>query len=207
VRLAWLKPGLYEMQTLALLDAIADRTANGGTPLVEIMIPLTVSGEELAGIRRRIQATIDNHPSEIVIKIGTMIETPRAALTANQIAQHADFFSFGTNDLTQLTFGFSRDDVESSIMGLYLEQELLQHNPFQQVDAEAVTELVKLGIERGRRTKPDLPIGVCGEHGGDPVSIGVLARTGIDYVSCSPPRIPVARLAAAQTAITQSIKN
>ena len=207
VRLAWLKPGLYEMQTLALLDAIADRTANGGTPLVEIMIPLTVSGEELAGIRQRIQATIDNHPSEIVIKIGTMIETPRAALTANQIAEHADFFSFGTNDLTQLTFGFSRDDVESSIMGLYLEQELLQHNPFQQVDTEAVTELVKLGIERGRRTKPDLPIGVCGEHGGDPVSIGVLAGTGIDYVSCSPPRIPVARLAAAQAAITQSIKN
>ena len=207
VRLAWLKPGLYEMQTLALLDAIADRTTNGGTPQVEIMIPLTVSDKELAGIRERVQATIDEHPSKTVIKIGTMIETPRAALVASQLAEHADFFSFGTNDLTQLTFGFSRDDVESSILGLYLEQELLQHNPFQQVDAEAVTELVQLGIERGRSTKPELSIGVCGEHGGDPVSIGVLAATGIDYVSCSPPRIPIARLAAAQAAITQSIKN
>ena len=158
-------------------------------------------------MRERIQTTIDEHPSGTPIKIGTMIETPRAALVANQLAEHADFFSFGTNDLTQLTFGFSRDDVESSIMGLYLEQELLEHNPFQQVDAEAVTELVQLGIERGRSTKPELSIGVCGEHGGDPVSIGVLAATGIDYVSCSPPRIPIARLAAAQAAITQSIKN
>ena len=206
VRLTWLKPGLYEMQTLALLGAIADRTANGGTPLVEIMIPLTVSGEELAGIRRRI-----NHDRQPPFRNSHQDRdddrNPKSSLTANQIAEHADFFSFGTNDLTQLTFGFSRDDVESSIMGLYLEQELLQHNPFQQVDTEAVTELVKLGIERGRRTKPDLSIGVCGEHGGDPVSIGVLAATGIDYVSCSPPRIPIARLAAAQAAITQSIKN
>ena len=204
VRLAWLKPGLYEMQTLALLDAIADRTANGGTPLVEIMIPLTVSGEELAGIRQRIQATIDNHPSETVIKIGTMIETPRESSQLNSRTRR--FFS--SAQMTQRNSHlFSLNDVESSIMGLYLEQELLQHNPFQQVDTEAVTELVKLGIERGRRTKPDLSIGVCGEHGGDPVSIGVLAATGIDYVSCSPPRIPIARLAAAQAAITQSIKN
>ena len=207
VRLAWLKPGLYEMQTLALLDAIADRTASGGTPLVEIMIPLTVSGEELAGIRERIQSTIEEHSPGASIKIGTMIETPRAALVADQLAQHADFFSFGTNDLTQLTFGFSRDDIESSIMGLYLEQGLLHNNPFQQVDSEAVTELVQLGVERGRNTKPDLPIGVCGEHGGDPTSIELLAATGIDYVSCSPPRIPIARLAAAQAAIHRTTEN
>ena len=136
-----------------------------------------------------------------------MIETPRAALVADQLAQHADFFSFGTNDLTQLTFGFSRDDIESSIMGLYLEQGLLRNNPFQQVDSEAVTELVQLGVERGRNSKPDLPIGVCGEHGGDPASIELLAATGIDYVSCSPPRIPIARLAAAQAAIHRTTEN
>jgi pyruvate,orthophosphate dikinase len=131
-----------------------------------------------------------------------MIETPRAALVANELAEHSDFFSFGTNDLTQLVFGFSRDDIESRIMGLYLDEELLDANPFQNIDSEAVIELVRIGIERGRNTKPDLTVGVCGEHGGDPTSINLLAAIGVDYVSCSPPRIPIARLAAAHAAIT-----
>ena len=202
VRLAWLKPGLYEMQTRALLDAIANRIAAGDEPSVEIMIPLTVSGKELSGIRQQIEAVIQDHEATTSIKIGTMIETPRAALVANELAEHSDFFSFGTNDLTQLTFGFSRDDIESRIMGLYLDQELLDANPFQNIDSEAVIELVRIGIERGRNTKADLAVGVCGEHGGDPTSIKLLAAIGVDYVSCSPPRIPIARLAAAHAAIT-----
>ena len=131
-----------------------------------------------------------------------MIETPRAALVASELAEHADFFSFGTNDLTQLTFGFSRDDVESRIMGLYLDEDLLEANPFQRLDSRAVIELVRLGVERGRTTKADLSVGVCGEHGGDPTSIKLLAAAGVDYVSCSPPRVPIARLAAAHAAIT-----
>ena len=201
VRLAWVKPGLYEMQVEALLDAVADRIAAGGNPIVEIMIPLTVSGNELAGARKWIEAVLQHHPEVASVKIGTMVETPRAALVADELAHHADFFSFGTNDLTQLTFGFSRDDIENRIMNLYLEKELLEANPFQHVDAHAVIELVRLGVERGRSTKPDLPIGVCGEHGGDPASIELLAAAGVDYVSCSPPRVPIARLAAAHIAI------
>ena len=202
VRLAWLKPGLYEMQTKALLDAISQRVADGGQPVVEIMIPLTVSGKELLGIRQQIEAVAQDHESTASINIGTMIETPRAALVANELAEHADFFSFGTNDLTQLTFGFSRDDVESRIMGLYLDEDLLEANPFQRLDSRAVIELVRLGVERGRTTKADLSVGVCGEHGGDPASIKLLAAAGVDYVSCSPPRVPIARLAAAHAAIT-----
>jgi len=201
VRLAWLKPGLYEMQVEALLDAVSDRLSAGGNPIVEIMIPLVVSANELAGVREWIETTLQRHPQETSIQIGTMVETPRAALVADELAQHSDFFSFGTNDLTQLVFGFSRDDIESRIMNLYLEEELLDANPFQHVDSDAVIELIRTGIERGRSTKADLSVGVCGEHGGDPESIELLAKVGVDYVSCSPPRIPVARLAAAHTAI------
>lgn len=201
VRLAWLKPGLYEMQVEALLDAVSDRLSAGGNPIVEIMIPLVVSANELAGVREWIETTLQRHPQETSIQIGTMVETPRAALVADELAQHSDFFSFGTNDLTQLVFGFSRDDIESRIMHLYLEEELLDANPFQHVDSDAVIELIRTGIERGRSTKADLSVGVCGEHGGDPESIELLAKVGVDYVSCSPPRIPVARLAAAHTAI------
>ena len=204
VRLAWLKPGLYEMQTQALLDAIKNRISAGGEPSVEIMIPLTVSGQELAGIRQQIETVVEGHEALTSIKVGTMIETPRAALVADELAKHSDFFSFGTNDLTQLVFGFSRDDVESRIMGLYLEHELLDANPFERLDPTAVVELIRIGIERGRNTKPDLAVGVCGEHGGDPTSINLLAALGVDYVSCSPPRIPIARLAAAHATITAS---
>ena len=134
----------------------------------------------------------------LAVTIGTMIETPRAALCADEIAEVADFFSFGTNDLTQMAFGFSRDDVESRMMPAYLEQGLLRRNPFETIDADGVGELVALAVERGRAAKPKLKLGVCGEHGGDPESIELFHRVGLDYVSCSPYRVPIARLAAAQ---------
>jgi pyruvate,orthophosphate dikinase len=133
--------------------------------------------------------------------IGTMIETPRAALRADEIAEESDFFSFGTNDLTQMTFGFSRDDVESRMMPAYLEKGLLKRNPFETIDQTGVGELVRIGAERGRAVKPDLKLGVCGEHGGDPDSIALFYDAGLDYVSCSPFRVPIARLAAAQAVI------
>jgi pyruvate,orthophosphate dikinase len=131
-----------------------------------------------------------------------MIETPRAAIRADEIAEEADFFSFGTNDLTQMTFGFSRDDVESRMMPAYLEQGLLKRNPFETIDVGGVGELVKMGAQRGRSVKPDLKLGVCGEHGGDPESIDLFYKAGLDYVSCSPFRIPIARLAAAQAVLS-----
>jgi pyruvate, orthophosphate dikinase len=135
------------------------------------------------------------------VTIGTMIETPRAALRAGEIAEVADFFSFGTNDLTQMTFGFSRDDVEGRMMSAYLEQGLLKRNPFETIDKDGVGELVQIATDRGRATRPDLKVGVCGEHGGDPESIALFEKVGLDYVSCSPFRVPIARLAAAQAVL------
>ncbi|HEY5304316.1 MAG TPA: pyruvate, phosphate dikinase [Acidimicrobiales bacterium] len=205
VRLGVLKPGLYAMQVRALLEAAQLRLAAGGDPRVEIMIPLTISAPELALARSWVieasEYVARHYPVPLHFSVGTMIETPRAALLAHQIAAHADFFSFGTNDLTQMTFGFSRDDVEGKLMAPYLEQGLLEHNPFDVLDAEGVGELVSLGVRRGRSTNPHLKIGICGEHGGDPTSIATLYRCGVDYVSCSPYRIPVARLAAAQAVL------
>jgi pyruvate,orthophosphate dikinase len=188
-----------------LMEAVAERVAAGGDPRVEIMIPLTVTAAELAGARGWVTDVLDSESVDgAEVTVGTMIETPRAALRADEIAAHADFFSFGTNDLTQLTFGFSRDDVEGRIMALYLDQGLLEGNPFESVDAGGVAELVRLAVERGRATRPDLKLGVCGEHGGDPRSIGLFLEAGVDYVSCSPYRVPVARLAAAQAVIRMS---
>ena len=202
VRLGYLKPGLYAMQVTALLEAVAERVALGGEPIVEVMIPLTVTAAELAGARRWVTDVLETQGAAgAEVTIGTMIETPRAALRADEIAEHADFFSFGTNDLTQLTFGFSRDDVEARIMGLYLDKGLLEGNPFDSIDVAGVGELVRFGAERGRATKPELKLGVCGEHGGDLASIKVFYDVGIDYVSCSPYRVPIARLAAAQGVI------
>jgi pyruvate,orthophosphate dikinase len=213
VRLGVLKPGLYAMQVRALMEAAYERAEAGGNPIVEIMIPLTVSREEMALARSWVvQALQDAAPSEdkggdsktagrIEVAIGTMIETPRAALLADQIAEVADFFSFGTNDLTQMTFGFSRDDVEGRMMSAYLSQGLLSANPFENVDVAGVGELVRIAVERGRAARPGLKIGVCGEHGGDPFSIDFFARAGLDYVSCSPFRVPVARLAAAHAVL------
>jgi pyruvate,orthophosphate dikinase len=205
VRLGVIKPGLYGMQVRALLDAAAVLRKQGKNPIVEIMIPLTVTREELALARSWVEEEIAeefkgmrNKPE---ITIGTMIETPRAALRADEIAEVSDFFSFGTNDLTQMAFGFSRDDVESRMMPAYLEQGLLERNPFETIDQTGVGELVKIGAERGRATKPKLKLGVCGEHGGDPESIALFYEAGLDYVSCSPFRVPIARLAAAQAII------
>jgi pyruvate, orthophosphate dikinase len=214
VRLGVIKPGLYAMQVRALMEAALDRVDSGGHPIVEIMIPLTVSREELALARSWVEtavaATLEagsaakakkGAKGTLEVLIGTMIETPRAALRAGEIAEEADFFSFGTNDLTQMTFGFSRDDVEGRMMSAYLEQGLLKRNPFEVVDPDGVGELVRLGTERGRATRPSLKVGVCGEHGGDPESIATFAAAGLDYVSCSPFRVPIARLAAAQAVL------
>jgi pyruvate, orthophosphate dikinase len=219
VRLGVIKPGLYAMQVRALMEAARQRVADGGHPIVEIMIPLTVTREELALARGWVEDAVAEvnkerapRPSkgsksaagrmgELEVTIGTMIETPRAALRAGEIAEVADFFSFGTNDLTQMTFGFSRDDVEGRMMDAYLEHGLLKRNPFEVVDFDGVGELVRLGTERGRATRPDLKVGVCGEHGGEPASISLFYDAGLDYVSCSPFRVPVARLAAAQAVL------
>ena len=210
VRLAVIKPGLYSMQVRALMEAAIDRVEAGGHPIVEIMIPLTVSREELALARTWVEAAVAEttrkeskkaNKGSLEVLIGTMIETPRAALRAGEIAEYADFFSFGTNDLTQMTFGFSRDDVEGRMMSAYLEEGLLKRNPFEVVDPDGVGELVRIGADRGRATKPALKLGVCGEHGGDPESIATFAAAGLDYVSCSPFRVPIARLASAQAVI------
>ena len=201
VRLAHLRPGLYRMQAKALFSAVMARCAAGGDPLVEVMIPLTVSGPELAlAIEWVREAAADVGMGEAP-PVGTMIETPRAALLAGDLAGHADFFSVGSNDLTQLTFGFSRDDVEGRFMDLYLDRGLLDHNPFEHLDDAAVGELVDLAVQRGRGAKPGLKVGVCGEHAGDPRSIPRLLAAGVDYLSCSPARLPTARLAAAHAVL------
>jgi pyruvate,orthophosphate dikinase len=208
VRLGVIKPGLYAMQVRALMEAALDRVRTGGKPVVEVMIPLTISREELALARSWVTEAIaaaeegaTGEAEHVEVLIGTMIETPRAALVAGEIAEVADFFSFGTNDLTQMTFGFSRDDVEGRMMSAYLEKGLLPSNPFENIDPVAVGELVRIAVERGRATRPGLECGVCGEHGGDPASIDVFFKAGLDYVSCSPYRVPIARLAAAQSVL------
>ena len=212
VRLGVVKPGLYAMQVRALMEAAAERVKKGGKPVVEVMIPLTVTREELHVARgwceEAIRAAVAGDKAalrKIKVTIGTMIETPRAALRADDIAEEADFFSFGTNDLTQMTFGFSRDDVESRMMPAYLEQGLLKRNPFETIDPNGVGELVRLGAQRGRSVKPGLKLGVCGEHGGDPESIDLFYKAGLDYVSCSPFRVPIARLAAAQAVVGSGV--
>ncbi|MBU3690032.1 MAG: pyruvate, phosphate dikinase [Acidimicrobiales bacterium mtb01] len=205
VRLGVVKPGLYAMQVRALLEAAAERAAKGGKPIVEVMIPLTVTREELALARswvvEGIAEATKKQAKKPKVSIGTMIETPRAALRADELSEEADFFSFGTNDLTQMTFGFSRDDVESRMMPAYLEAGLLKRNPFETIDQNGVGELVRIASERGRKAKPGIKLGVCGEHGGDPESIDLFYRVGLDYVSCSPFRVPIARLSAAQAVI------
>jgi pyruvate, orthophosphate dikinase len=204
-RLGIMKPGLYRMQVRALMQAAVTRRRAGGNPIVEIMIPLIVSEPELALLEQWTREEADKVLREANIEIdylvGTMIETPRAALVADAIAGVAEFFSFGTNDLTQMTFGFSRDDIEGRFMSLYLEHKLLAANPFETLDIEGVGQLVRMGCERGRATRPDLKLGICGEHGGDPASVAFCHEVGLDYVSCSPYRVPIARLAAAHAAV------
>jgi pyruvate,orthophosphate dikinase len=204
-RLGIIKPSLYRMQTKALMQAAVARKQAGGDPIVEIMIPLIVTKPELALIENWVREEADGvvHEAGVAVDylVGTMIETPRAALVAGAIAEVAEFFSFGTNDLTQMAFGFSRDDIEGRFMSEYLEYTLLPANPFETIDVDGVGQLVRMGVERGRATRKDLKLGICGEHGGDPASVAFCHAVGLDYVSCSPYRVPIARLAAAHAAL------
>lgn len=205
VRLGILKPALFRMQTRALAEAALQRRSAGGNPIVEIMVPLIINRAELDLVRGwiedELEAVIGEEQDGLDISIGTMIETPRAAVCADSIAPGADFFSFGTNDLTQMTLGFSRDDVEARIMGEYLDRGLLGANPFQTIDRQGVGALVSRAAADARTAVPGLKLGVCGEHGGDPESIQLFCEAGLDYVSCSPYRVPIARLAAAQAIV------
>ncbi|WP_062436666.1 pyruvate, phosphate dikinase [Herbidospora daliensis] len=199
VRLGLLVPGLFAMQVRAIAEAAAERTAAGGRPRPEIMVPLVGDVRELAAVKAEaVQVMEGIFPG---IPIGTMIEVPRAALTAGRIASEAEFFSFGTNDLTQMTWGFSRDDVEGSIFPAYLRMGILEESPFETLDQPGIGRLITIAVDEGRRARPDLRIGVCGEHGGDPASIRFFHEAGLDYVSCSPFRVPVACLEAARAAL------
>jgi len=203
-RLGIMHPEIYGMQVRALVTATCRLRKDGRDPRPEIMIPLVSVLAELETLRGESEAIVAEVQAAegcvFDIPIGTMIELPRAAVTADEIATKADFFSFGTNDLTQTTFGFSRDDIESKFLPKYLERKILAINPFETVDA-GVAELVRIACEKGRATNPKLKLGVCGEHGGDPESVRAFFSIGLDYVSCSPYRVPLARLAAAQAAL------
>ncbi|MBB0243270.1 pyruvate, phosphate dikinase [Streptomyces alkaliphilus] len=205
VRLGLVIPGLFSMQVRAIAEAAADRRLAGGDPWVEIMIPLVGTVQELEIVREdaeRIVADIERERGvELGLSLGTMIELPRAALTAGQIAECADFFSFGTNDLTQTVWGFSRDDVEASFFGAYLEKGIFGISPFETIDVDGVGALVRTAVRAGRAARPDLKLGVCGEHGGDPESVHFFHEVGLDYVSCSPFRVPVARLEAGRAVV------
>lgn len=205
VRLGIVIPGLFTMQARAILEAAAERIRNGGRAEPEIMIPLVASVRELDLVKARIDQVAVDVETELGVtiphKIGTMIELPRAAMTAGEIAGSAQFFSFGTNDLTQMTWGFSRDDVEASFFSTYLEQGVFPVSPFESLDVDGVGALVRKAATDGRAANPDLHLGVCGEHGGDPRSIHFFNEVGLDYVSCSPFRVPVARLEAGRAAL------
>jgi pyruvate, orthophosphate dikinase len=197
-------PEIYEMQVRAIVRAaraVEERT--GDAPLVEIMHPLVGFREELARLRELTERVAAEEPS-VEYLCGTMIELPRAALRADEIAEQADFFSFGTNDLTQTALGFSRDDAEGKFLTYYLEHGILERNPFEVIDEEGVGDLMRIAVERGREAKPEIKLGICGEHGGEPRSVAFCHRLGLDYVSCSPYRVPVARLAAAQAALAET---
>ena len=203
-RLGITYPEITKMQTKAILGAALQLKAEGYNPKPEIMVPLVGTEKELEAqqevIREAAKELFNEKGDSIEYKLGTMIEIPRAALTADKIAKHADYFSFGTNDLTQMTFGYSRDDV-ARFLPTYLDQKILEVDPFQVLDQTGVGQLVKMGVERGRSTNKNLKCGICGEHGGEPSSVKFCHRTGLDYVSCSPFRVPIARLAAAQAAV------
>jgi pyruvate,orthophosphate dikinase len=209
-RLGIASPEIYETQVRAILRAaLAVREESGEAPLVEIMVPLVAYPAELRLVRGLIDGVARDvfaaaGVESIDYRVGTMIELPRACLVAGEIAAGAEFFSFGTNDLTQTALGFSRDDAERGFLSRYLDRRLVDTSPFQSIDEPGVGELVRIAVERGRAAKPELTLGICGEHGGDPRSIGFFAGVGLDYVSCSPYRVPVARIAAAQAAIREN---
>ena len=200
-RLGTAYPEITEMQARAIIEAAVDVAKRGIKVIPEIMIPLVGQAKELE-LQKEIcdrvaKEVIEEAGIELEYMVGTMIELPRAALTADEIAEHAEFFSFGTNDLTQTTFGMSRDDAEGKFLQAYVEGGILEGNPFMSVDEKGVGALIKMATDKGRETNPELEVGICGEHGGDPKSIDFCHRAGLDYVSCSPFRVPTARLAAA----------
>jgi len=198
-------PEVYEMQVRAIARAAkAVQEKTGDAPLVEIMHPLVGFAEELRRLRALTEQVMEDEAPEIEYTCGTMIELPRAALRADEIAEHADFFSFGTNDLTQTTLGMSRDDAEGKFLTFYLEDGVIEHNPFETLDQAGVGELMRIAVERGRRTKEGIKLGICGEHGGDPKSVEFCHGLGLDYVSCSPYRVPLARLSAAQAVLKEA---
>ncbi|MCD6157078.1 MAG: pyruvate, phosphate dikinase [Euryarchaeota archaeon] len=209
-RLGIVFPEIYEAQIRAMFMAVAELLKEGYNPKLEIMIPGTIDKRELMAIKETAEKVREEIEKEHGVKIGymygTMIEMPRAALLADQIAEVAEFFSFGTNDLTQTTLGISRDDAQKSFLGVYVKKKILPVDPFKTIDKEGLGRLIKQAIELGRKTRPDLEIGVCGEHGGDPESIEFFTSVGVDYVSASPYRVPIARLAAAQAAIKLGLK-
>jgi len=192
------------MQARAIIEAACDLKKEGMDPKPEIMVPLIGTVKELKMqeeiIRRVAEQVIEEKGVKVEYLVGTMIEIPRAALTADEVAEVAEFFSFGTNDLTQMTFGYSRDDA-GKFLPIYIEKGLLKQDPFQALDQTGVGQLVEMGCQKGRSTNPKLKLGICGEHGGEPTSVEFCHRTGLDYVSCSPFRVPIARLAAAQANI------
>jgi pyruvate,orthophosphate dikinase len=205
VRLGIHFPSLTRMQVRAIFEAACDCAKDGVDVHPKIMIPLTSHINELkvqqSALEEEAKAVMAEKGIEVDYQFGTMIEIPRAALTAGQIAEMAEFFSFGTNDLTQMTFGISRDDAEKGFLIEYIEKKILPENPFASLDEAGVGRLMKMAVDEGRATRPDLQIGLCGEHGGDPSSIMLCFRLGLDYVSCSPFRVPIARLAAAHATL------
>jgi pyruvate,orthophosphate dikinase len=200
VRLGLVIPGLIALQVRAIAEAAAELRKQGLDPQPEVMVPLVGAVQELELVREEAERIL----AEVGVQapVGTMIEVPRAALTAGQVAEAADFFSFGTNDLTQMGWGFSRDDVEAAFFSRYLDLGIFGVSPFESLDTEGVGRLVRIACEEGRGTNPHLHLGVCGEHGGDPDSIHFFHEVGLDYVSCSPFRVPVARLEAGRAAIS-----
>lgn len=206
IRLGLMFPGIVEMQCRAIIGAACELKKDGIDARPEIMVPLVSHVNELERTRLQLERVAEDEQKRqgvsVHFKIGTMIELPRAALTAAAIAKHAEFFSFGTNDLTQTTYGFSRDDAEGKFLLRYVQEKILPENPFQVLDRDGVGQLVRIAVEQGRGTRPDIELGICGEHGGDPSSIEFCHEAGLDYVSCSPFRVPVARLAAAQAALS-----
>jgi len=204
-RIAIAYPEIAEMQARAIFEAAVEVAKRTGKPVVpEVMVPLIATKAELDLVKSRIdamaQAVAEEKGAKVEYQVGTMIELPRACLMAGEIAQSAEFFSFGTNDLTQTTFGISRDDA-ASFLGIYTARGILPADPFVSIDQEGVGELVRIGVERGRKVRSKLKVGICGEHGGDPASVAFCHAARLDYVSCSPFRVPIARLAAAQAAL------
>ncbi len=205
-RLGLIRPEIYEMQATAIVRAAqAVEARTGRAPHPEVMIPLVAYEKELERMRALVERVVEREGgADVGLSVGTMIELPRACFVADRIAAVADFFSFGTNDLTQTALGFSRDDAEGTFLAHYLETKIIDRSPFDTIDKPGVGWLVRLAAWTGREAKPDLKLGICGEHGGDPDSIVFFHDVGLDYVSCSPFRVPIARIAAAQAAVAEA---